>query len=495
MPQLIRLTASDGTTVEFHDEIKAQGGVKDVYFNPQKQYVVAFYRKDLGPQDKERLRTIVGTYHQNIFNSTNGGLYWKDFLIMPDRMVEWNGKIGVVIPFYNPKFFFNGGPFDKKEKNGKWFASAKLRNKFLPADQKGTWLTHIHMCIKIARAVRRLHAAGLCHSDLSYNNVLVDPVTGNACIIDADELVVPGKYPPGVIGTPDFIAPEVMQTKSLPLNDPNKKLPCIDTDKHALAVMIYMYLLNRHPLRGGKVHDIDPAKDEELSMGKNALFIEHPTDSSNRVKVNDLEKSQLPQGDPSKLPYTICGPYLKKLFDKAFIDGLHDPSKRPTAQEWETALVKTADLVQPCQNPNCEAHWYVFDNSTKPKCPFCGKEYKGKLPILNFYYSPGHGRFMDEKYRLMVYDKQTLYNWHVNRFVPANEKTSDADKKPAGDFHLHNGEWILINRRMDSLYEIQTEGSKKQIKIGEFVTLTDGKKILLSDKDGGRLVVVQLVNN
>ena len=155
MPQLIRLTASDGTTVEFHDEIKAQGGVKDVYFNPQKQYVVAFYRKDLGPQDKERLRTIVGTYHQNIFNSTNGGLYWKDFLIMPDRMVEWNGKIGVVIPFYNPKFFFNGGPFDKKEKNGKWFASAKLRNKFLPADQKGTWLTHIHMCIKIARAVRR----------------------------------------------------------------------------------------------------------------------------------------------------------------------------------------------------------------------------------------------------------------------------------------------------------------------------------------------------
>jgi DNA-binding helix-hairpin-helix protein with protein kinase domain len=216
-----------------------------------------------------------------------------------------------------------------------------------------------------------LHAAGLCHSDLSYNNVLVDPVTGNACIIDADELVVPGKYPPGVIGTPDFIAPEVMQTKSLPLSDPNKKLPCIDTDKHALAVMIYMYLLNRHPLRGGKVHDIDPAKDEELSMGKNALFIEHPTDSSNRVKVNDLEKSQLPQGDPSKLPYTICGPYLKKLFDKAFIDGLHDPSKRPTAQEWETALVKTADLVQPCQNPNCEAHWYVFDNSTKPKCPFC----------------------------------------------------------------------------------------------------------------------------
>ncbi len=495
MANIIKLTATDGTTVEFYDEIKAQGGVKDVYFNPQKQYVVAFYRKDVTPQDKERLKNIVGTYHKRIFDPATGGLYWQDYLIMPDRLVEWNGKIGVTVPFYSPKFFFSGGPFNGKEKNGKWFASAKLRNRFLPADQKGSWLTHLHMCIKIARAVRRLHAAGLSHSDLSYNNVLVDPITGNACIIDADELVVPGKFPPGVIGTPDFIAPEVMETKSLPVDDPNKKLPSIETDKHALAVMIYMYLLNRHPLRGGKVWSTDPAEDEELSMGKNAVFIEHPTNPINRVKVKDLENSQLPQGDPSKLPYTICGPYLKELFDKAFIDGLHDPSKRPTAAQWETALVKTADLVQPCQNPNCEAHWYVFDNSTKPKCPFCGKEYKGQLPVLNFYYSPANGKFIDEKFRLMVYDKQTLYMWHVNRFISANEKTTDANKKPAGDFHFHNNQWILINRRLPSLFEILADGSKKQITIGQFVALTDGKKILLSTEDGGRLMVVQLVKN
>ena len=100
-------------------------------------------------------------------------------------------------------------------------------------------------------------------------------------------------------------------------------------------------------------------------MGEKALFIEHPTDKTNRVKPKDLDKSQLPQGDPTKLPYTICGPYLKKLFDRAFIDGLHNPSARPSAAEWEDALVKTCDLVQPCQNPKCEAHWYVFDNTTK----------------------------------------------------------------------------------------------------------------------------------
>ncbi len=498
MAQIIKIKANDGSDVEFYDEMKAQGGMKDVYFSPSKQYVVAFYRKplkELKASEKDRLQNIVGIYREKIFSTNSDGSYWKNLFAWPEKTVEWNGKIGVVVPFYDKKFFFAGGPFDGKEKNGKWFASAKLRNKFLPADQKGTWLSHIHVCIKIARAMRRLHAAGLAHSDLSYNNVLVDPVSGNACIIDDDGLVVPGKYPPDVVGTPDFIAPEVMETKGLSLDDPKRKLPSRLTDLHALAVLIYMYLLYRHPLRGGKVWDLDPAKDEEMAMGAKALFVEHPTDKTNRLKINDLDKSQLPQGDPSKLPYTICGPYLKPLFDRAFIDGLHNPSARPTAQEWEDALVKTTDLVQPCQNPQCEAHWFVFDNTTKPRCPFCGKEYKGQLPVLNFYYAPSHGRFMSENYRLMVYDKQTLYMWHVNRNIGANEKTSAEDKKPAGDFHFHNGQWILINRRIPDMYEILADGNKKQISVGGFVPLTEGRKILLSAKDGGRLVIVQLVNN
>ena len=142
-------------------------------------------------------------------------------------------------------------------------------------------------------------------------------------------------------------------------------MPKIETDRHALAVLIYTFLLNRHPLDGGKVWDVDdPQKDDDMRYGSKALFIEHPTDKTNKVKVDQLAKSQLPQGDPSKMPYTICGPYLKELFDKAFIDGLHNPSARPTALQWEEALVKTCDLVQPCQNPKCEAHWYVFGNTT-----------------------------------------------------------------------------------------------------------------------------------
>ncbi|MFA6780478.1 MAG: lipopolysaccharide kinase InaA family protein, partial [Paludibacteraceae bacterium] len=459
--------------------------------SPDKSYVVGFFRTRQDANSRDRLHNIVDTYRKRIFEQV-GGEYWKNLFCWPEKMVEWNGKLGIVCPTYHKHFFFSSGRFKGKEKEGKWFASAKLRNKFIEPEHLGNWLTHYHMCIKIARAVRRLHAAGLAHSDLSYKNVLVDPSTGSASIIDCDGLVVPGKYPPDVVGTPDFIAPEVLESRALKVGDPNKKLPSRQTDQHALAVLIYMYLLNRHPLRGGKVNDLDAAKDEELSMGKMALFVEHPTDKSNRPKIQSLAPSELPQGDVTKLPYTICGPYLKTLFDKAFIDGLHNPAKRPTADEWEQALVKTTDLMQPCQNPNCKEKWFVFDNTRKPKCPFCGMEYHGQLPVLNFYYSPKQGVFKPENYRLMVYDKQTLYMWHVNNKIAPNEKTREEDKKPVGDFHFYNNHWILINRRLDNLWD---NDLNKKIEVGQYVELTEGKKILLGKNEGDRLIIVQLVNN
>jgi serine/threonine protein kinase len=496
MAKTIKIKASDGSEVEFVDEMIGSGGMKDVYFSPDKSYVVAFFRDKQDFNAKDRLQNITGKYRDNIFNQA-GGEYWKDLYCWPTKIVEHNGKLGLVCPTYNGQFFFKKGSINNdflgikgKEKEGKWYASAKNLNKFLAPEEKGDWFKYFQICIRISRAVKRLHAAGLAHSDLSYKNVLIDPTSGSAAIIDIDGLVVPGKYPPDVLGTPDFIAPEVIATKHLPKIDPQRKLPSISTDRHALAVMVYMYLLYRHPLRGGKVNDLDAVKDEEISMGSKALFIEHPSDKTNRVKINQLHPSSLPQGDPDKLPYTLCGPYLKELFNKAFIDGLHNPSLRPTANEWEEALLKTVDLMQPCQNTNCWHKWFVFDNTTAPKCPYCGTEFKGQLPVLNFYSSPKPGTFRPENYRLMVYNKQLLYMWHVNRFVTANEKTTAEQKAPVGDFHFHNGKWILINRKLPHMYDKDLD---KKIEIGQAVELTEGKKILLSNEDGGRLIIVQLV--
>lgn len=486
----VKLVAADGAKVEFVPEVIGSGAMKDVYFSPARDYVAAFFRKPLDHSARDRLENITGVYRETIFGQA-GGEYWKKLFCWPERLVEWDGRPGLVCPVYDSDFFFNSGKFKGKEKEGKWFASARLRNKFLESDQKGDWLKYLQICLNLSRATRRLHAAGLAHSDLSYKNVLIDPQKGRACIIDIDGLVVPGKYPPDVVGTPDFIAPEVMATRGLAMGDPKKKLPSIATDRHALAVLIYMYLLYRHPLRGPLVHDLDPGIDEELSMGSKALFIENKNDKRNRPKAALLDAAERPQADVDKLPYTLCGPYLSELFERAFIDGLHNPGARPTAADWETALVKTIDLIQPCQNPACNEKWFVFDNKLKPKCPFCGTPYDRQLPVLNLYWSPTTGKFKPENQRLMVYDKQSLYMWHVSRLISPNEKIDPANKKPVGDFHFHNGRWLLINRSLPQMYD---KSEDRKIEPGEAVALEEGKKILLSGENGGRLIVVQLVN-
>ena len=128
----------------------------------------------------------------------------------------------------------------------------------------------------MARAVRRLHLAGLAHSDLSSKNILIDPPGRRCSVIDIDSLVVPGVYAPDVLGTPGYIAPEVLATQHMPLGDRNRRLPSNLTDLYALAVLIYEYLLRRHPLRGPKVNGKTAEEDELMSMGEKALYIEHP---------------------------------------------------------------------------------------------------------------------------------------------------------------------------------------------------------------------------
>ncbi|UAY92816.1 kinase [Pectobacterium polaris] len=499
MANIISCTTRDGELVQYVDEIIGSGSMKDVYFSPDKTYVVAFYKKPQNEQAKERIAMITGRYRQSIFEQA-GGDYWRDLFCWPTSVVEHQGRIGIVVPTYHSHFFFKYGSKNDdflgikgREKEGKWFASANNQNKFLDPRERGNLLNYLKVCLLLTRAVRRMHAAGLCHSDLSYKNVLVDPEAGHACVIDIDGLVVPGKYPPDVVGTPDFIAPEVVKTTHLAKEDANRILPSISTDRHALSVLIYMYLFYRHPLRGGKIHDMDDEmRDESLSMGEKALFIEHPTDRSNAVKLSQVSPSSLPWADTDKIPYTVLGPYLTPLFEKAFITGLHEPTKRPTADEWETALVKTVDLIQPCQNAACEQKWYVFSGKTQPSCPYCGTPYKGKLPILNLYSSRTTGSYRPDDHRLMVWNGQSLYVWHVNRLIAPNERTTAEQKKRVGYFVFHNDQWWLVNEGIEELMSLP---DKKKVAIGDKLALTDGAQFVLSTQEGGRLVVVQLVTN
>ena len=495
----VRVTTAGGETIAFDGEPIASGTMKDVYMAEGGRDVLAMFRAPLSPAGAERIRALIELHRARVLDGP-GGADLATLFRWPRDTVEWRGHVGLVVPAFEPSFVFEHGSVNDdmlgirgREKQGKWFASAHHRAAFLDPRERGRWVDYLRVCVRLARAVRRLHAAGLAHSDLSYKNVLVDPLTGGACVIDIDGLVVPGKFPPDVVGTPDFIAPEVVATQDRPVTDPARVMPSIRTDRHALAVLIYMYLLARHPLQGRKVHDPeDAARDDALAMGDRALWIEHPADRSNRVDVAQVRRTALPWADAERLPSAICGPLIAELFRRAFVDGLHDPDRRPAAEEWERALVLTADMLLPCHGPGCEMGMFAFDNTTRPTCPLCGTRYPTVVPILNLYSSRPGGSFRPDGHRLTVYDGLSLYPWHASRFVFPNERLDPALRDRVAYLRWHEGAWRLVNAGLPDMVEVETG---RAVGVGEMTTLAEGRQILLSREDGGRLVQVQIAND
>jgi serine/threonine protein kinase len=473
MSRTLRATLEDGRTIEYLAEVVGEGSMKTVHFTPDRKSVVCFFKDKSASHDPERrrrLQAIVGRYNPTTDGAT--GAYWRDLFCWPTGVVT-SPELGVVAPAYAANFFFRSGPFAGKEKQATWFTSPKLR-RLIPEEERGSFLSYLQISILVARALRRMHAAGLAHSDLSNRNVLVDPKGGRAAIIDIDSLVVPQMFPPDVLGTPGYIAPEVLGTQHLALGSAGRTLPSRTTDQHALAVLLYEYLLGRHPLRGPKVNStVSAEEDERLSMGSMAVWIESPTDPSNR-----------PKGD--FLPYTTLGPYLAPLFERAFGDGLRSPQARPGADEWERALVRTTDLLMRCGSPGCTYQWFVYDGSTTPRCPGCGWRFRGTMPVLNFYREGKPGQYISDRHRLVVWQNQYLYRWHIYSNQFAGE---GADRAPLGYFTFHNDQWLLVNQNGDSMQVVGGD----PVPTGSPLVLRDGLQIRLSRESAGRMAVVQMV--
>ena len=89
---VVRLKTHNGQDVAFVNEVKGQGGMKDVYFSPNKDYVVAFFRDRQDPVARERLIQITDAYRDRIYNQ-EGGAYWKDLYCFSDCMDSISDKM------------------------------------------------------------------------------------------------------------------------------------------------------------------------------------------------------------------------------------------------------------------------------------------------------------------------------------------------------------------------------------------------------------------
>lgn len=464
-----------------------RGGMKHTYFAPDRSYVVQFFNDPAdarNPALRSRLEAILTRYNPTVPEAAGGAAgntertaaYFAGRFCWPLAMVE-SPEFGIVCPTYPPQFFFGRDAtvtdklnLEGTDKRSNWFTSSN--RKFFRDAELGDFRTMLSVSIRLARAVRRLHAAGLAHSDLSNNNVLIDPVSGDCVIIDIDSLVVPNMYPPEVAGTRGYIAPEVLATLEYERNDPRRQFPRIETDDYSLPVLIYQYLFLRHPLQGPKVRStVSAEEDEFLEFGPQALFIEDPHDASNR---------------PPDLGVTIdsLGPGLRNLFVRAFSDGLHRPEKRPSASEWEQELEKAWDLLHPCSNPDCPGGWFVLHDPDHPVCPHCGTRIAAPdLMQLRLKKPAGReGQWRHDR-MLVLYDGLQLFRWHVFAGELRNER---ADRTPQARVAHVEGQWLLVNENMTGM--ISPKGNL--VPRGQAIRLEDGALFRISEQERGRLVEV-----
>jgi serine/threonine protein kinase len=432
----------DKTLIEFDLNYHEEGYEKSVYFNPDRKYVIYFYKK-MDENKKKKLTDIVTEYRPLIFCDTSFENNIKQLFRWPEHIVKFDERFGIVVPFYEKNFYFSE-PFQNKaiEKNGFWFSTGKNLNKFVPSADKGSLLGFIIVCLNMTRALKRMHNARIIHSTLSYNSTLIDPQKGESYILDVENLVFPNTYPLTEVEPIDCLAPELISEIINSKDNFSNIYPKISSDLHSLAVLIYLYLFHRHPLYGSKICDIDKKENLFQQFSKNPVFIEHPSDISNRINILDVESCYLPWLNTDKLPYTIMGKYLEKLFDRAFIDGLTNPEKRPTAKEWEKALIQTLDLMVPCSNPNCSQKWFVFYKMPL-KCPYCETSISGKIPILSYE--------NDKRNRLIVFNNLFLHNWHTKKDYYPSEITPQSEREKVGCFRFFDNQWYFTNINLHNL--------------------------------------------
>lgn len=440
---------ADGKTVAYHAEPIADVGNARIHVTADKAAVIRFFKNPADPWAQRELNRFKRL--MEIFDARVNHTPAANLVNLPSAIVE-KPLPGLVFPVYPAEFLFDSGRFQGKEKVAIWFLKPKLRSMLTEAD-RGNFANTIQLCIQLARVVHELHTAGHAMTCLNPTNLLVDPKTQRLLFIGAGELLVQGE-PTEVLPHPGYGAPENVIAQS----QQQAVQPSVQADRHSLAVLIYQFLLKRHPLDGPKVHSENFEEDAALSHGEKALFIEHPSDKSNHWLTSE--------GYPLlKVSTHDLGPYLAPLIRKAFVDGLHNPRQRPTAQEWETALVRTVDLLAKC-SADCEDEFFVLGPYSNGVCSWCDSPPERPIPVLRL-----SGGDRGAAQLLTGWSGRQLYR----RQVTTRVESGDANDASLAHFQWHNDQWVLVNDRLDHL----TSPAGSEVPPGSAIALQENTRFWL----------------
>lgn len=252
------------------------------------------------------------------------------------------------------------------------------------------------IALELADSFLQLHSRGLCYRDISLNNVYFHAQSGHVLIGDNDNVTIDGSTSGGVLGTPDFMAPEVVRRAALPSQQ---------TDLYSLAVLLFCLLHNHHPLYGKKVLEIScldlPARMR--LCGSDPVFIFDPDNLSNVA----LSKSHSLEAGANAIEFWSLYPqFLKTLFVQAFTVGLCNPKERVRESMWRSAMAKLRDSIFHC--PHCEAeNFYDIETLRSAIVKHCWRCHQ---PLQ----APSRMR-LDSGMMVMLNHDTLLYPHHLDR--------------------------------------------------------------------------------
>lgn len=459
------VTLADGTYDNYDDDAFAQGGQGTLHLSRDRRWVAKLYHES----DSTRvtaLNKIIGNYNVTLIDPSAVQLFaWPNAIIKAPRL-------GVRMANVNQQM---------EHKPLTWWIGPRAYKRLSP-DIRGTWLNRIGVAIHMARIAWQLHANGLCHSDFSGDNFLANVAYERVVLIDLDSLVVPGVLPPEMLGTGEYMAPEIVIGRMKGRAGTGAK-PSIYTDLHSLAVLIYQLLLMRHPLKGPRRHDEDAEKDDLLALGERALYIEDPDDISNRPGLTFNGA-------------WLLGDEVDALMRRAFTGGLRNPAQRPLAAEWSDALIRMREQTVPCSNSECEGKAFVLLRDQPAICPWCGTKVArpAQVPVLRWYEGTGQaGHFHPGRGRIVVWQSRTLHRWHIQPGVSERTAKEPDERQPMAEFQFKQNKWLLANHAIDDL-RVVTRGGVRKILPDETLPLEDGQQLIMGGQGQGaaRLALVAM---
>ncbi len=312
--------------------------------------------------------------------------------------------------------------------------------------------------LELADAFLRLHIEGLSYSHFSLGNVFFDPETGAVSLSENDDLAVDGEDWVGGLGTPRFLAPELIAGNAS---------PSVETDLHTLAVLLFCLLMGHHPLEGRHETEIACLDLEAMKKlyGTNALFIFDPKNLAN-LPVPGIQDNAL-------IFWNFYPGYVRDIFLRAFAVALHEPSARVNENDWRSMFTRMRDQIYYCDN--CGTESFLSDTGNSPgalaehECWFCHQPQPPPLRMRLVHHA------------VVLNQDTVLFAHHVdgNRRNDFSQIMAEVSPHPSRE-----GVWGLKNVSAQTWNSFSPTGASVAVTSGRSVSLIPGLRVRFGNVEG-----------